>query len=404
MKQLIKLAWKNIWRKKRRSVIAITSVSFAVFLAISFRSLQWGSYEKMIEAGVKNTGYVQVHAENYWEDKSINDLLEVDDKLLLKMKSVDGVKAIIPRLQNYTLASGPRQSKGVSLIGISPEAENDLNGLTTKVIEGNFISSETGGAMLGQGLADYLELGIGDTLVLFGQGNYGTVAAGKYPVEAILQFTNPQQNKSLVYLGLTTAQDYNSAFGKVSALMIDVSDQKLISEIAKDLKEQLGNDFEIMSWDELQPGIQDSINTDTAIATMLLSCLYLIVGFGVIGTIVMMALERKREFGMLQANGMQKPRIQGLIIIESIFMGLIGVMIAFIAAGMVVSYMHYNPIPLSGEAARSFEAMGAEPIIQFAVKPDLFLKQGLIVFAIMMIASLFPVYLVKNLKISQAIR
>lgn len=404
MKQIIKLAWRNIWRKKRRSVIAIASVTFAVFLAINFRSLQWGSYEKMIDAGVKNTGYVQIHAEGYWEDKSINDLLEVDEKLYSEVKGLAGIKAVVPRLQNFALGSGIKKSKGVMVAGIDPYEENRFNRLSSRVVKGGYLSVESEGVMLGLSLAKYLQVDVGDSLVLFGQGNYGSVAAGKFPIEALVELNNPQEDNMMVFMTISTAQFYNNAFDKVSALMIDLENQNLVKEIANNLRRKLGNEYEIMTWSELQPGIQNSINTDTAIATMLLSCLYLIVGFGIIGTIIMMAIERKREFGMLRANGMQKMQIQSLIIVESVFMGLIGVFVAFLLSAFSVWYMYTNPIPLTGEAANSFEAMGAAPVLQFAVKPDLFLKQGLIVFLIMMVASLFPVLLVKNLKVSDSIK
>lgn len=404
MQQIVKLAWKNIWRKKRRSMIAIASVTFAVFLAINFRSLQWGSYEKMIDAGVKNTGYLQVHAEGYWEDRSINDLLEMNDDLIHMINNTDGIKSIIPRLQNYALGSGQKKSKGVMVIGIDPEEENKFNELKNRVAEGQYVSNGTEGVMLGSDLARYLELELGDSVVLFGQGNYGSVAADKYPVKAILELKNPQENNAVVYLPMPLAQRYNNAMGKASALMIDVKNQAEVNDMAKHLRQSLGGEYEIMTWNELQPGIQDSINTDTTIATMLLSCLYLIVGFGIIGTIIMMAIERKREFGMLHANGMQRIQIQSLIIVESIFMGMIGIVSAYVLSALSVWYMHANPIPLAGEAARSFEAMGAAPVLQFAIKPDLFMKQGLIVFVIMMIASLFPIVLVKRLKTSDAIK
>lgn len=403
MKQIIKLAWRNIWRKRRRSLIAILSVTFAVFLAVNFRSLQWGSYNKMIEAGVKNSGYVQLHAENYWEDKSINDLLEDSDELRDSILQVKGITQIIPRLQNFGLAASEDNSKGAMVIGIEPAAENQFNNLSDKVQSGKYFNETSSGVLIAEGLAKYLQLDLQDTLVLFGQGYHGSIAAGKYPIEGILQFSNPQMNKMAVYMPLNLAQEYNGAYGMVSAYMLDIENREKIADITAELGNRHGH-LEIMSWDEMQPGINDSIKTDTSIATMLLTCLYLIVGFGVVGTIIMMALERKREFGMLQAIGLQKGQIQFLLVTESFMLGLMGVLLAFCIAAPLVWYMNTNPIPLSGESAKSFEAMGAEPVIQFAIKPSIFLMNGAIVFGIMMLASLFPALMVKKMKINQVIK
>lgn len=403
MKQIIKLAWRNIWRKRRRSLIAILSVTFAVFLAVNFRSLQWGSYDKMIEAGVKNGGYIQLHSENYWGDKSINDLMEDSDELRDSILRVSGITQIIPRLQNFGLAASYNNSKGAMLIGIEPEIENQFNKLSEKVQSGNYLNKNSNGVLIAEGLAKYLQLNLQDTLVLFGQGYHGSIAAGKYPIEGILRFSNPKMNNMAVYMPLQLAQEYNGAYGMVSAYMLNIENREKITGIISELANK-HNHLEIMSWDEMQPGINDSIKTDTSIATMLLTCLYLIVGFGVVGTIIMMALERKREFGMLQAIGLQKSSIQLLLVFEAFILGLLGVILAFCIAAPLVWYMHANPIPLTGESAKSFEAMGAEPVIQFAVKPSIFLINGAIVFCIMMLASFFPAMMVRKMKINQVIK
>ena len=403
MKQIFKLAWRNIWRKRNRSLIAILSVTFAVFLAVNFRSLQWGSYDKIIEAGVKNSGYIQVHAANYWEDRSINDLLEDSEALKDSILQVKGVKTIIPRLQNYGLAASDHNSKGAVVIGIALETEDSFNKIAEKVISGSYLKDRSKGVLIAEGLARYLQLELMDTLVLFGQGHHGSIAAGKYPVQGIMKLPNPQMDKMTVYMPLDLAQEYNGAYGKVSAYMLDMENPDQIAVIMGELKKKHAH-LEIMSWDEMQPGIRDSIKTDTSIATMLLTCLYLIVGFGVIGTIIMMALERKREFGMLQAIGLQKKQVQLLLVVESFIFGLVGVLLAFCIAAPLVWYMNTHPIPLTGESARSFEAMGAEPVIQFAIEPSVFLIQGSVVFGIMMLASLFPALMVKRMKINEVIK
>jgi len=403
MKQILKLAWRNIWRNRRRSLIALLSVTFAVFLSINFRSLQWGSYHKMIEAGVKNTGHIQIHAENYWTDKSINDLFEDTPSLQDSTLAIEGVNAIVPRLQNFALAASNNHSKGSIIIGIQPAKENRLNQLSKKIKEGIYLNSQTKGVMVAEGLANYLKLNLKDTIVLFGQGFQGTIAAAKYPVVGILQLSNPKMNKMAIYLPLTLAQAYNGAVGMVSAYLLSVENQAPLTTIKTHLKEYFTS-YEIMSWNEMQPEIQESINTDTLVATLLLTCLYIIVGFGVVGTILMMALERKKEFGRLWAIGFQKKQIQLMLITESFLLGLLGVCLAFCLTLPVVIYLNTHPIPLKGESAKAFEAMGAEPIIQFAIKPSLFLLQGGIVFSIMLLASLFPLLIIRQLKINTSIR
>jgi ABC-type antimicrobial peptide transport system permease subunit len=118
----------------------------------------------------------------------------------------------------------------------------------------------------------------------------------------------------------------------------------------------------------------------------------------------MMALERKKEFGVLQANGMQKTQIQGLTLVEAMMIGLLGVLLAFSFEIPFVHYMHHNPIPLTGDGAKSFEAMGAEPVLQMGVKPWLFALMGFIVFCLMLLSSIFPAIIIQRLKVSEAIK
>ena len=404
MNQLIKLAWRNIWRKKRRSVIAMLSVIFAVVISICFRSLQWGSYDKMIEAGTKNSGYLQVQHTDYWKDKSINDLIADSPGLRNDVSTVPGITSIIPRLQNFSLAASESGSKGALVIGIDPPAENNHNGLGSRITSGAYLNLSDKAVLISEGLSNYLKLNINDTLVLVSQGYHASIAAGKYPIKGIVKLPNPQMNKMTVFLPLNAAQVFNGAGQIVNAFMLNVSDRTQVETIQKELQKKLGEEYAVMSWDEMHPEIQQSINTDTTITTLLLSALYLIVGFGIVGTIVMMALERKREFGMLQAIGLQKSQIQTVVLIESILLGLFGVVLAWLVALPIVNHMFNNPIPLTGEGAKSFEAMGVEPVIQFAIKPHLFGLMGLIIFIIMFVASVFPLSMIRRLKMSEVIK
>ncbi len=404
MKQLFKLAWRNIWRKRRRSVIAIVSVAFAVIISISLRSLMLGNYDKMVEAGVKNSGYIQIHFKNYWKDKSINDLIENSPQTISTISAINGITQIMPRLQNFALAAGENTSKAVIVNGIQPNEENSFTNINKRIIQGSFIKNNSKGVAISEGLAKHLKLKVNDTLVLIGQGYHATIASGKYTIEGIVKLPNPQMNLMNVYMPLPIAQEFASAQNMISAYLINLNDNKNINTIAGQLKINLGNEFEIMTWEEMLPEIKNSQKIDTTIFTMLASCLYLIIGMGLIGTILMMAIERKKEFAILQAIGLQKSQIQTVILIESVLLGIVGIILAFTITIPFILYMNANPIPLTGDSGKSFEAMGVEPSLQLGVKPYLFGLMASIVFAIMLLATLFPILFVKRLKTSEALK
>ena len=404
MKQLLKLAWRNIWRKRKRSIIVLVSIAFSIIITISLRSLMLGNGDKMVEAGVKNVGYIQIHTVHYWKDKSINDLFADEEKLRNKINSVDGISQIIPRLQNFSLASGNKTSKASLVLGIDADQENEFNKVKSRIVKGNFFTSSSNDIVIAEGLAKYLKLTVGDTLVLIGQGYQANIAAGKYKISGVAKIANPQMNLMLVYMPLPLAQAYNSALGMCSAFMLNIEDKSETKRIANELKSKLGNNYEVMTWDEMIPEVLNGLKIDTTIFTLLSSCLFLIVGFGIIGTIIMMALERKKEFGMLQAIGLQKTQIQTVIFLESLMLGITGIIIGLSIAIPFMIFMYYHPIPLTGDGAKSFEAMGVELVMQFGIKPKLWALMSFIVFCILIISSLFPIQFIKNQKVSEAIK
>ncbi|MBS1653524.1 MAG: ABC transporter permease, partial [Bacteroidetes bacterium] len=172
MKQFIILAWRNLWRNRRRTMITLASVFMAVVLAIAIRSLQKGVYASMIGNAVRfSTGYIQVHAKGYWDDQNINNSFEYDSSLTSVFHKDKNISLYVPRLESFALASSGPHTKGVAVTGIDPVKEDKMNGLAGKIKEGKYFSA-TGqqGILIGDGLAKYLQLQLGDTIVLLGQG------------------------------------------------------------------------------------------------------------------------------------------------------------------------------------------------------------------------------------------
>ena len=158
----VSLAWRNIWRNKRRTLISIASVLFAVLFALLTRSMQLGSYAYMIRNVVRlSTGYLQIHAEGFWEKRSIDLAFRDGADLREHLAGVSHVTQLIPRLQTFALAASATGTRGVMVNGIDPAAENTMNGLGAKVIRGVYLESGDTAVLLGEALASTLGLGAG---------------------------------------------------------------------------------------------------------------------------------------------------------------------------------------------------------------------------------------------------
>lgn len=400
------LAWRNIWRNKRRTLITTASVFTAVILAILMRSLQLGAYDRMIDNVVSfYTGHIQLHQTGYWDEQTIDNSFEPNDSIYAILKSTKEITGYVPRLESFALASAREMTKGVMVVGIEPEAESKVTRLKEKIIQGTYLTDNEDAAMLSEGLAKYLHLGVGDTLVLLGQGYHGAGAAGMYPIKGIVKFPSPELNQRMVYLPLKQAQLLYSADNLATSIVISIDDTKDASAVAKELRTAFkGMSLQVMDWREMLPDLVQLIEVDNAGGIITSGILYMIIGFGIFGTILMMLTERTREFGILIAIGMKRMRLIAIVTLEILMISGLGVLLGVVLGVPIVTYFHFNPIHISGEMAAAYERFGMEPVFPFSLAVSIFYTQALIVLGITLLLSLYPWFRLRKLKTIDALK
>ena len=217
---ILKLAWRNLWRNKRRTLITAASVFTAVILAMVMRSAQLGSYQHMIANVVSYySGSIQVHRKGYWTEQTIDNSFIPTDSVYAALKKNPAVVQYIPRLESFALASGQDLTRGAMIAGIEPTEENKVTGLKGKLISGSYLSDSDNAVLMAQGLANYLNMNVGDSLVLLGQGYHGMTADGIYRVKGIVKLPLPEMNKNMVYMPITTTQALYSADGRITSIV-----------------------------------------------------------------------------------------------------------------------------------------------------------------------------------------
>lgn len=362
------------------------------------RSMQLGSYENMIRNSVElYSGYIQIHRAGYWEDKSINNMMVITDTLRQQVESTPHVNLFIPRLETFVLAASGEVSKGVMVIGTAPEEENRMTKLADRVVEGEYMRADTRGVMVAEGLADFLEVGLGDTVIMIGQGYHGANAVDQYPVTAILKFPNPQQNNSIIYAPIALMQEFTSAPDFCTAMVLSIDDLKAQDRVKRHLSEVIGDRYEVMDWEEMQPELVQMIQSDNAGGVILLAILYMVIAFGIFGTVMMMTIERRREFGVMVAVGMRKSALSLLVTLETMIIGALGLAISLGPGIVLLIYMYHHPIPLTGDVALAMEEMGFEPILPFSLDPVIFFSQMLAILVIVCICLWYPLWNISKL-------
>lgn len=465
-----KMAWRNLWRNKRRTLISVASVFFAVFFALVMRSLQLGSYDHMFRNVIESySGYIQVQHEDFHDNPTIDNIFHYTPEIERTILSNKNVTAVVPRFESFALASTGILTKGVIVMGIDPVKESLLSNvknrlvrymLTQKVIDSlektdipekvkerlplyentaytsdallrvdlEIKDKEAGSvlpeickvasfkngdismgkkeALVGDKLAHYLKLSLGDTLVLIGQGYHGTTAAGKFVVSGIVKLPTPDIDNKIVYLPVDVCQDFYNAPGMLTSVALCIQDNqdKVINNMLTSLDKELPAPLTSIGWRDMNGVLVNEMDADNKSGAIMIGLLYLIIAFGIYGTVLMMTAERRREFGVLVAIGMQKIKLAVVVAYEMIYIGLLGILSGIVAALPVIIYGQYHPIRLSGDMAKAYEDYGVEPVISFMPVNTYFLWQSFVVAVIVIVAIIYPVRKIYKMKLVKSLK
>ncbi len=215
---------------------------------------------------------------------------------------------------------------------------------------------------------------------------------------------NPEFDKRLVFMDIETAREFYSADNLSTSLVIMTGDHYQVTRLKDEIKNLLSPNETVLTWIDMQPELEQLIQSDRIGGLIMMGILYLVIAFGMFSVIMMMVKERQREFGVVHAVGMKKRKMAVVVFFESLLIGIIGC-----STGLLVSYLfclwfYYNPIPLTGEMASATEQYGMEPYMFFSLKTSIFYGQIILVFLISVSIAIFPVYNIYRLKITSALR
>ena len=406
MKTLIKIAWRNLWRNRRRTILTASAVVLALFLALIMRSMQFGSYEQMIQAGVNQVGDLQVHDTGYQASQSIDRAFFYRKDMGKTLAGIKGIKRVLPGLKTFSLASYGKQTKGVLISGIDAVLQNQQSHLSGKIIQGKYLSGNNNDVLVGDKLAEFLKIEVGDTLVLLGQGYRGITAYGIYKVAGIFHLPSIQMNSQLVYMNLKSAQDFVYPYqpNLLTSLSVFLKDPSMLVTAKKEIENRLDSDYEVISWKTMLSDILQTIKVDNISGQIMLLILYIIAAFGIFSTILMMTMEKRRQYAIMVAIGMERRKLVWVSIFETFIISVIGIIIGLLLASPAIYYLHFHPIPITGGMAKMYLEFNIEPVLPFSIKAHIFLSQTIIVLVLSLLSSLYPIIYLSRFNILNAFR
>ena len=342
------IAWRNLWRNRRRTWFTAGSIAFACLLLMFSRSMQLGSYRGMIDAATDLiTGHAQVQHREFLDDPRLRYRLADAGALATRLASVPGVAAVAPRAQGFALLSVDERGFGAEVLGVVPTAEQAMSTLPGAVVEGRYLE---GGdeAFLGQVLARNLGAGVGDELVILGSGPEGGVAALAVTVVGIFETGQVELDRALVQVPLDVFQAGFFLADEIHQVAIKLENLEDLPAVSARIRAQLPENSVLRPWQALMPDVVQAIALDRASARMFYGILTLVVLFSIVNTFIMTVFERTREFGMMLAIGMSPWRVIGMLQLEALWMALLGGLVGALCAVPMLAWLKLVGIPISG--------------------------------------------------------
>jgi putative ABC transport system permease protein len=405
-----KMAWRNIWRNTRRTILTIGAIGFASLLLVFMLSFQFGSYETMINTSVKiQTGHLQIQAREYQEKKNIRLVVPHPAKVAKILKTIPAIAAYTYRGRAFSLISSQERTYGIAVTGIDPEREADVSRLKSLIREGDFLTAaDTDQALIGRLLAKNLRVRLGDELTVLGQGRDGSIAATVVRVKGIFSSGISEFDRAAIHIPLKTFQEVYAMQGAVHEVVVIADSLRSIAALKTRVEAGLAslnlkNPLTVLDWDELMPGLRQSIEMDLISGLIFYLLLVLVVAFSILNTFMMAIFERTREFGVLMAIGTTPGRLTKVLLIESMTMTFIGIGAGIVAGSLVTLYFQVHGIDFSG---------ASELLSQFGISGRMYPKLSwlsalsgpLAVLIITFLAALYPALKVRRLQPVEAMR
>lgn len=410
----VKMAWRNIWRHPRRTLLTTLAIAFACVLLIFMLSFQFGSYEAMINASIKiHTGHLQVQAEGYQEKKKLRRVIEDPKAVQRVLAAIPEVKAQAARARAFALVSSEERSYGIMVEGIDPKAEAKVSTLSSIVQQGAYLDTGPGPeglpkALMGHLLARNLKVGVGDELTVLGQGRDGSVAAMVTVVGGIYRSGMDEYDRSAIQIPLAVFQEVFAMRGAVHEIVVAGEHLADVGAIQHALGPSLAaianqRPLVVLSWDDILPGLRQAIRMDLVSGGISYLILILVVAFSILNTFLMAIFERTHEFGVMMAIGTRPARLTRLVLIESAGMTLVGIIAGLVLGCLLTAYFAAHGIPLGG---------ASEILSQFGIPDTLYPRMTFIsvmagplaVLLITLAAALYPALKIKRLRPVEALR
>ena len=386
------LAWRNLWRNHRRTLIMLAAIAIGVWAMIFMAALMRGMTDQMVRNGLHTLpGELQVHQRDYRRDPSVVNSMTPPAGELLEVLQSAPITGWAGRVRVPAVVSSERGSRSVTLLGIDPGAEQALGSLPEDLFEGRGLEGKDDrGLVIGASLARRLETALGKRVVIMSQDPDNNVVERGARVVGIYRGRLQGDEDRFVYAGRAAVQELLGIGQRISEIAVTADDYRRVDEWSPRLAAAAGSALETLTWSELDPFLGSMLAVQDGFTLVFMVVVFLALSFGLVNTLVMAVFERVREIGLMQALGMRPGLILGQIMLESLFLLCLGLVAGNLLAVLTIAPLA-SGIDISA-VAQGMEMMGMSATLYPALHVQDMLMSTAVVITLGLLASLAPAW------------
>lgn len=403
----LSMAWRNVWRNRRRSLLTIVAIALGLAFNIFMRAIGDGFHEQMVDNSVRShIGHLQIHRAGYHDNPGLNKTLGSPQEVQHAVKRLPGLRGYSMRVIGDGLASTAENSAGVAIVGIDPSQERTVTTINRGVVEGQYLKpGQDRPILIGDRLASNLKAALDDKVVLMVQAADGSMGADLFRVVGIFRSGSPELDRGMVFLLRNDAQSLFSLDGRITEAVVLLNSSLEVPAAQEELRTALADqNVEVLTWYQVEPFLLQFIELDDAFFYVIVVFFFVVISIGILNTIMMSVFERVREFGVMMALGTKPRQIIKLVVEEAFVLGLAGVVIGCGIGVAATLYYAAHGMNLSswGEGAAAL-GMTSTVVYTKLTAANLFISD-FSVLAVVILVGLYPAFYASRLRPVEAIR
>ena len=386
------LAWRNLWRNHRRTLIMLAAISIGVWAMIFLTAVMRGMVDDMVLGSIQTLpGHVQIHHASYRDDPSVANSIGSPDQALLAALAAEEVVAWTERVKVPAMISSERDARGVTLVGMDPEAELPLTTLADEIVEGRYLEGvDDGGLLIGAKLASRLETRLGKRVVVMSQDPDNEIADRGFRVVGIYRAKLQATEEMYVYAGRAVVQKMLRLESRVSEIAVLGENYRDVDALYAGLEQAASAELEVLPWFELDTYMGAAMTMMDGFVLVWMVVVFIALSFGLVNTLVMAVFERVREIGMMQALGMRPSAILYQILLESFLLLSLGLLLGDLLAWASVQALRDGiDVSVVGEG---MEWAGYGSVIHLSLQLRDVMLANAVVIVLGLAASLLPAW------------